>query len=81
MSQRRPKPQRLDLVDAELIKETLRSPGWQLIKQGLEKMLQSKTRDLIRPQSEIGTAQLRGAIETIETILDVPQIMIREGTK
>lgn len=73
------KAERLDRVDSELIRETLQSPGWQLIKRGLEKMLDRKVRDLVRPQTEVETANCRGAIGAIETALEMPQILIQEG--
>lgn len=80
-TRRKRKAERLDPVDAELIKETLRSPGWQLIKQGLLNMIRKKTDDLVRPQNEVETAALRGAIEALRSVLSVPEILVREGQR
>lgn len=75
----RRKLDKLDAVDAELIRETIRSAGWQLIRQGMQKMLEQKMRDLVRPQTEVETAHCRGQITAIETALNIPQILIQEG--
>lgn len=72
------KPRKLDSIDAEHIQEVLDSAGWQLIKQRLMKTLDGKMRDLVRPQLEIETATLRGAISSLELALKVPEILIQE---
>ena len=69
----------LDQVDAELIRETTQSPGWQLIKRGIENILTQKVRDLVRPCSEVETASLRGEIQAMETVLKLPEILARKG--
>ena len=74
----RRKPEQLDALDSELIQETLGSLGWQLIKQGLENMRNAKIRDLVRPCSEMETAQLRGAIEAIESAINLPSTLMKQ---
>lgn len=69
----------LDVVDAELIRETLETSGWQLIKRGLENMRDVKMRDLVRIHTETETASLRGAIEAIDRALGVPEALIQEA--
>ena len=73
------KPPRLDRMDAELIEETIQSPGWQLIQQGMRKMLDRKKNDLVRPQTEMETASARGAIAALETALQIPEILMQEA--
>lgn len=75
----RRKSDSLDQVDAELIRETLQSPGWQLIKRGIENTLNQKVRDLVRPHTEVETANLRGEIAAIESVLALPGILIQKG--
>lgn len=73
------KRDKLDSVDAELIRETLETSGWQLIKRGLENMRDVKMRDLVRQHTETETAQLRGAIDAIERALGIPETLIAEA--
>lgn len=73
------KPVKLDGVDAEHLREVLDSPGWQLIKQRLMKTLEGKMRDLVRPQNEVETATLRGAIQSLELAIKVPEILVQES--
>ena len=73
------KPERLDHMDVEMIRDTLQTAGWQLIRERLEKEHGRKVRDLVRPQTEVETATLRGAIAALETALKVPEILIQEG--
>jgi hypothetical protein len=70
---------RLDQVDAEHIRMMLGSPGWQLVKRGIEAMMQQKVRDLVRPHTEAETATLRGEIAAIETVLALPESLVQKA--
>lgn len=78
MSDKR-KQDRLDQVDGELIKEMLHSPGWQLVKRGIETALTQKMRDLVRPHTEVETANLRGEIAAIEMVLALPVSLVQKS--
>ncbi len=71
----------LDAVDAEQIQEMLESPGWRLVKHGLEVFRDIKMRDLVRQHTEVETATLRGAIEAVERAIAMPNAMIAEARK
>lgn len=73
------RPEQLDQVDAELIRECTQTPGWQLIRRGIESILNQKVRDLVRPHTEVETATLRGEISAIETVLKMPAELARKG--
>lgn len=73
------KRDRVDLVDAELIEETLRSRGWQLIEQRIAETVAAQMRALIQPQTEIETATLRGLISGLQLAVSVPKILKNEA--
>ena len=73
------KQDRLDQVDGELIKEMVQSRGWQLVKRGIQTALTQKVRDLVRPHTEVETANLRGEIAAIEMVLLLPQSLIQKS--
>ena len=70
---------RLDQVDGELIKELLQHRGWQLVKRGIETALNQKVRDLVRPHTEVETANLRGEIAAIEMVLALPASLVQKS--
>jgi len=61
-----------------MIRDTLQTTGWQLIKRGLESMRDRHIRDLVRPQGELETAKLRGAIAAIDQALAMPETIIAQ---
>ncbi len=71
----------LDPVDAEQIQEMLDSPGWALVKRGLEQFKEVMMRDLTRDHTEIETAKLRGAIESATQALGMPAAIQAEARK
>lgn len=71
----------LDQVDAELLRETLQTRGWQLIRRGVENIINQKVRDLVRPHTEGETATLRGEISALEGVLKLPQQLIEKGAQ
>lgn len=79
MKQPKQKAEALDQVDAELIRETVQSKGWQLIRRGIQNVGDQKLRDLMRPHTEIETATLRGELAMIEALLKLPEQLIEKG--
>lgn len=71
--------EKLDGIDAEQIQDTLESPGWQLIRQRIERTLVGKIGELEKPSDEVTTAQLRGQIAGLRTALNVPDILLNEA--
>jgi hypothetical protein len=70
---------KLDGIDADEIRKTTASPGWQLIRQRVETALTGKLAELEQPSDAVATAQLRGFIAGLRLALKVPEILIREG--
>lgn len=75
----RPRRDKLDGMDAELIRETLRTPGWRKIEARIRKTIDLAVESLMKPQTEVGTANLRGQIGALRTALLIPTILISEA--
>ncbi len=71
----------LDPIDAEQIQEMLDSPGWALVKRGLEQYRETLMRDLTRDHNEVETAKLRGLIEAAGIALALPASIQAEARK
>ncbi len=82
MSTRRKPPKRkLDQVDAEAIRETLETRGWKLFGARVEKLRESKRRELELDLSAEATAEVRGFLRALNTVAAIPDILMREGNK
>lgn len=75
------KRDKLDGVDAEHIRQTAETFGWQLIRERLLRTVAGKVEELKRPLDAIQTATARGMIEGLELALNVPRILEAEGEK
>lgn len=75
------KRESLDTVDAEHIKEMLGSSGWRLVSARIQHELGRQCTLLESPQSEFDTASTRGLIRGLRLILEIPEILIREGKR
>ncbi len=71
----------LDPVDAEQIQEMIDSPGWALVKRGLEQYKETLMRDLTRDHNETETAKLRGQIDAAACALGMPAAIQAEARK
>lgn len=71
--------ERLDGMDAELIRETLRTPGWRKIQARLLSERERRAMSLLKPQGEIETAISRGYCDALATALRIPEILIAEA--
>jgi hypothetical protein len=78
MAKRR-RSDRLDGIDAEHVRRTCESPGWQLIRQRIERARSLKVEELLQPLDPVKTAQVRGMIEAYKLALDIPQILQKEA--
>lgn len=76
---KRSRRDKLDGIDADHVRETIESPGWQLIRQRIERELSLKIAELVRPLDPVKTAQVRGMIEAFKTALDIPRILQAEA--
>ncbi len=72
---------KLDRVDADQIQQTLASPGWQFIRQRIERAVLLKVSELRKPLDPVQTATVRGEIEGLELALAVPEILRAEAAK
>ncbi len=71
----------LDTMDAEQIQEMLDSPGYRLVRRGLENYRDIKMRDLVRAHTEVETATLRGEYTAIEAAINMPAALQAEARK
>lgn len=78
---KRPRKYKLDQVDAEGIRETLQTRGWKLFGARVEKLRESKRRELEQELDAVQTAKVRGFLEALNTVAAIPDILMREGTK
>lgn len=69
----------LDNLDLERLQEYVRSRGHRLVKERVAHLRESKLRDLVRPQTEIETATLRGILMGIDSVMSIPEILIKEA--
>lgn len=72
---------RLDGRDTESLEILLRSHGWQLVEQRINRELEKQQADLERPHSEGETAAIRGKIEMLRLTLRLPQQLRTESMK
>lgn len=68
-------------MDAEYIEEMLRSPGWKLFRQRLAETQGAKVREIILDQPTEKTERIRGFLQAIETVLQIPEIIMSESRK
>lgn len=66
-----------DRIDAELIEDTLRTPGYALIEKRIREEAARKVRSLIDHGQEVD--RTRGMVQGLELALDIPRIISREG--
>ena len=63
------KKQQRDAGDLEDLEVTLRSPGYRLIRECLERARAAKIKELILPANAEKSAELRGTITALDTAL------------
>lgn len=78
---RRRKLERPDSIDAENIDAMLQTSAWQLYSGRLARELELRMNELVQPLSEADTARIRGEIKSLRLALDMPRLIMREGTK
>ena len=76
---RKRRSDRLDGIDAEHVRQTCESPGWQLIRQRIERTTSLKVTELLQPLDPVKTAKVRGMIEALNLALDIPRILQQEA--
>lgn len=76
---RKKRSDRLDGIDAEHVRQTVESPGWQLIRQRIERTISLKVSELLQPLEPVKTTQVRGMIEALTLVLDIPRILQAEA--
>lgn len=74
------KADRLDGIDADHVSTVLRSPGWQLIRQRIERTVQLKVDEVLAPLDPVKTAEVRGMIQGLKLALGVPAILQAEAS-
>ncbi len=70
---------RLDRMDASDVSETLRSRGWQLIAERVNRVRAQKIEELLKAQPETGTATIRGFVAGLDCVLAIPEILQAEA--
>ena len=70
---------RLYPSDAELVRETLASQGWQLIRERIERAAAIKASELLQPLDQVKTATLRGEVAGLKLALEIPAIVMQEA--
>lgn len=73
------KARKLSSSDGSEIRIIVASPGWQFIRERLEKTRDAKIEELLKPADPVQTAQLRGEIAGLKIALSVPAILISEA--
>ena len=71
--------EKLDRVDVDHVDQTVRSRGWQLIRQRIERTLEQKRVELEHDAGEVATAKLRGFIEGMKLALEIPKMLMQDG--
>ena len=74
------KPQ-LDRLDAEAVREMMRSRGWKLFLQRMTKLKVAKQAELEQHLDAEQTATLRGYLDAIRAVASIPDILFREGAR
>lgn len=69
----------LDVRDREAIEEMIESHGWKLFARRVERVIDSKRRDLERDLPERDTAAVRGFLDGVRSVLGIPKILIVEA--
>lgn len=76
---KRPKREKLDVLNAEQVNDFAGSPGWQLIRERIRTSGAGKLEELKRDLGPEQTAKCRGYIEALEMVLRLPVILEEEG--
>jgi hypothetical protein len=79
MPQRKRRADKLDGIDADHVSTVLRSAGWQLIWQRIERTIESKVAEVLQPLDPVKTAEVRGMIQGLKLALGVPAILQAEA--
>lgn len=76
---RKKRSDRLDGIDAEHVRQTVESPGWQLIRQRIDRARDLAVSELLKPLDQVRTAEVRGMIQAFHVTLTIPGILQAEA--
>jgi hypothetical protein len=68
-----------DLLDAELIEQTVHTQGYQLVAARMREMLVHKVAELRSGANMDQTNRARGFLDAVERCLELPKILIAES--
>jgi hypothetical protein len=77
----KPRREKLDRVDADLIEQVVQSRGWQLIRQRVEHEIERERTALEQPGPETETAWRRGKLAGLRDALQIPKLLMAEGER
>lgn len=67
-----------DSTPAEWIEAAAVHPGYRVIRERMEQMLHKRRAELEQPAGELKTAEIRGRIDELKTVLALPVILTKE---
>lgn len=72
-------PDTIDRIDSDLVEEVQLSKGYALMVERYDSILSDKYKDLRRERDPIAAAELRGWIQAIERVKEIPVELRREA--